>query len=69
MAPPNRYVNISTHMTGVRVTSSSCSGTCLTFSIPRQPNVSAVDSGPGRGGRAVEAMARRTAAVSAESVV
>src|SRR4051794_20320224 len=56
-------------MTGVTVTSSSCSGTCLTFSMPRQPNVSAVDSPPGRGGRAVVAMAWRTAAVSAPSAV
>ena len=36
---------MSTNITGVIVTSSSCSGTCLTFSIPRQPKVSAADSG------------------------
>ena len=41
----------------VTVTSSSCSGTCLTFSMPRQPKVSACASRPGRGGRAVVAMA------------
>src|ERR687893_144632 len=58
MAPPNRYVNSSRNITGVTVTSSSCSGTCLTLSMPRQPKVSAVDSGLGRGGRVVEAMDR-----------
>ena len=38
-------------MTGVIVTSSSCSGTCLTLSMPRQPKVSAADSALARGGR------------------
>jgi hypothetical protein len=44
-------VNMSTNITGVIVTSTSCSGTCLTFNIPRQPNVRATDSALGRGGR------------------
>ena len=45
-------------MTGVIVTSSSCSGTCLIFSIPRQPKVSAaVTARSARGGRAPEASA------------
>src|SRR5918998_568671 len=60
---------MSRKSTGVMVTSISCSGTCLILSIPRQPKVSAVASGPGRGGRAVEAIARRTAAVSVVPVV
>ena len=33
-----------TNITGVMVTSSSCSGTCLTLSMPRQPKVSAAES-------------------------
>jgi hypothetical protein len=53
IAPPNRYVNISVNMTGVSVTSNSCSGMCLIFSITRQPNVRHADSALGRGGRAV----------------
>ena len=61
IAPPNRYVNMSTNITGVIVTSSSCSGTCLTLSIPRQPKVSAADIALARGGRGVEASALRIA--------
>ena len=51
-APPNRYVNISIMMIGNAVTSKSCSGTCLIFSIARQPNVTDADqrAGPGRSG-------------------
>ena len=40
-------------MTGVIVTSSSCSGTSLTFSMPRQPKVSADDTALARGGREI----------------
>src|SRR3990170_3546903 len=65
MAPPNMYVNIRTNITGVIVTSTSCSGTCLTFSIPRQPKVRAVDNALARGGREVDAIALRTAPSSA----
>ena len=43
--------------TGVSVTSISCSGTCLIFSIPRQPNVSDADE---------RARARRARAVERE---
>lgn len=50
-APPNRYVNISTMMIGNAVTSKSCSGTCLIFSMARQPKVSDAPSALGRGGR------------------
>ena len=49
IAPPKRYVNITRNRTGVSVTSMSCSGTCLIFSIPRQPNVLAALNAPGRG--------------------
>ena len=52
-------------MTGVIVTSSSCSGTCRTFSIPRQPNVIADEKRPGGVGFGAEETALRTAAVSA----
>ena len=38
-APPKRYVYISTIMIGNAVTSKSCSGTCLIFSMARQPKV------------------------------
>src|SRR5690349_23642207 len=51
-APPKRYVNISVMMIGKAVTSNSCSGTCLIFSIARQPNVTDADQALGRGGRA-----------------
>ncbi len=51
-APPKRYVNISVMMIGNAVTSKSCSGTCLIFSIARQPKVTDADSALGRGGRA-----------------
>ena len=64
IAPPNRYVNIRTNITGVIVTSSSCSGTCLTFSMPRQPNVNAAAAAEARGGRGVEASALRRVASS-----
>ena len=37
-------------MTGVIVTSISCSGTCFTFSIPRQPKLSVAESALARGG-------------------
>ncbi len=52
---------MSTNITGVIVTSSSCSGTCLTFSIPRQPKVSAAESGarPRRPRRRGERLAQR----------
>ena len=45
---------MSRNSTGVIVTSMSCSGTCLIFSMPRQPKVLAADSALGRGGRALE---------------
>ena len=45
---------MSTNITGVIVTSSSCSGTCLTLSIPRQPKVSAARRALARGGRGVD---------------
>src|SRR6187431_522607 len=63
MAPPKRYVNIRTNITGVIVTSSSCSGTCLTLSIPRQPNVSAALSGDACGGRGVVVSTLRMSSV------
>jgi hypothetical protein len=48
---------MTTNITGVIVTSRNCSGTCLTLSMPRQPNVSAADSALARGGRSVAAIA------------
>ena len=68
MAPPNRYVNISRNITGVIVTSSSCSGTCLIFRIPRQPNVIAAEKALGRGGRGTEESALRIA-MSSETLM
>ena len=62
IAPPNMNVNISVNRIGVIVESSSCSGTCLTLSMPRQPNVSPADSALGRAGRGLEASAWRRAA-------
>ncbi len=50
-APPKRYVYIRTSMIGNAVTSKSCSGTCLIFSMARHPKVSDADSALGRGGR------------------
>jgi hypothetical protein len=67
IAPPNRYVNIRTNITGVIVTSSSCSGTCFTFSIPRQPKASADVRALARGGRGVVERAERIAAASAST--
>ena len=64
IAPPNMYVNISRNRTGVIVTSISCSGTCLIFSIPRQPNVSALANALGRAGRSLDAIAALTATSS-----
>ena len=52
---------MSRNITGVIVTSSSCSGTCLTFSIPRQAKVETAEAALGRGGRGVEASALRSA--------
>ena len=52
---------MSRNSTGVTVTSSSCSGTCLIFSIPRQPKVRQLASALGRGGRSLEASAAWTA--------
>ena len=53
---------MSRNSTGVTVTSSGCSGTCLIFSIPRQPNVTAADQALGRGGRAASTTARSAGA-------
>ncbi len=50
-APPKRYVYIRTSMIGKAVTSKSCSGTCLIFSMARQPKVSEAESALGLGGR------------------
>ena len=50
------------------MTSRSCSGTCLTFSIPRQPKVRAADAALARGGRGVDDSALRSAASSAAGV-
>ncbi len=52
-------------MTGVIVTSSSCSGTCLTFSIPRHANVIADETALALGGLPIDEIALRTAASSA----
>ena len=60
---------MSTNITGVMVTSRSCSGTCFTLSIPRQPKVSAADSALARGGRGVEESALRSAASSEAGVL
>src|SRR6266511_1573038 len=38
-------------MTGIKMTSPSCSGTCLILSIDRHAKVSDTENGPGRGGR------------------
>ena len=63
-APPNRYVNSSVNMIGNAVTSKSCSGTCLIFSSARQPKVSEAESALGRGGRARDESAERSAVLA-----
>src|SRR5215211_1041483 len=59
---------MSTNITGVIVTSRSCSGTCLTLSIPRQPKASAAETAFARGGLGVEESALRSASASADCV-
>src|SRR5919112_1651039 len=54
-APPKRYVNISVIISGNAVTSKSWKGTCLIFSIARQPSVTVAASAPAAGGRCVVA--------------
>src|SRR5688500_4441707 len=51
-------------MTGNMVTSASCSGTCLIFSIARHPNVSEVDTAFGGDGRVPDTSAARTLSTS-----
>ncbi len=49
---------MSVNITGVSVTSTSCSGTCLILRRPRHAKVSATEAAPGRGGRSTEESAR-----------
>ena len=51
IAPPNKEENKKTISTGMIVTPISCSGTCLIFSIPRQPKASTVGSAARAGRR------------------
>ena len=68
-APPNRYVNSSTNMIGNAVTSNSCIGTCLIFSIARQPKVSDAASADGRRGSGARVdSAERSVALGEDAV-
>ncbi|CAM5244799.1 hypothetical protein SVIOM74S_05511 [Streptomyces violarus] len=50
-APPNRYVNISRKISGIRTMSISCTGKCLNAIIARHRWVRVADTAVARAGR------------------